>query len=257
MIFALLLSLVAPVPSSRLPPISGRESQVRVDPSPARGAGGGGRGARRSAPGRRPRAWSGSRSTRPSTGGRPSRRPRCSCGTRPRPSTSASGLARRRERCAPAWPTATASTPRTRSRSSSTPSTTGGRPRSSRSTRSASRPTARSWRGRVRRASGFSGLSTGREVPDLSPDFVFDSKGRLTPEGYEVEVRIPFKSLRYQAADQQDWGLSVIRRVQSSGHEDTWAPARRQGTSFLAQAGTLDRHLRPAARTRSSTSIPW
>jgi hypothetical protein len=86
---------------------------------------------------------------------------------------------------------------------------------------------------------GFAGLSTGREVPDLSPDFVFDSKGRLTPEGYEVEVRIPFKSLRYQSARQQDWGLNVIRRVQSSGHEDSWAPARRAGTSFLGQAGTL------------------
>jgi hypothetical protein len=86
---------------------------------------------------------------------------------------------------------------------------------------------------------GFAGLSTGREVPDLSPDFVFDSKGRLTPEGYEVEVRIPFKSLRYQASKQQDWGLNLIRRVQSSGHEDSWAPVRRAGTSFLAQAGTL------------------
>ena len=86
---------------------------------------------------------------------------------------------------------------------------------------------------------GFSGLSTGREVPDLSPDFVFDSKGRLTPEGYEIEVRIPFKSLRYQSAKQQDWGLNVIRRVQSSGHEDSWAPAKRAGTSFLGQAGTL------------------
>ena len=86
---------------------------------------------------------------------------------------------------------------------------------------------------------GFSGLSTGREVPDLSPDFVFDSKGRLTPEGYEIEVRIPFKSLRYQAAKTQDWGLNLIRRVQSSGHEDSWAPAKRAGTSFLGQAGTL------------------
>jgi hypothetical protein len=87
---------------------------------------------------------------------------------------------------------------------------------------------------------GFSGLSSGRELPDLSPDFVFESKGRLTPEGFEVELRIPFKSLRYQSGDRQDWGLSVIRAVQSSGHEDTWAPARRQGTSFLAQAGTLE-----------------
>jgi uncharacterized protein DUF5916 len=53
-------------------------------------------------------------------------------------------------------------------------------------------------------------------------------------------VRIPFKSLRYQSAATQAWGLSVIRRVQSSGHEDSWTPARRQGTSFLAQAGTLE-----------------
>src|SRR5436190_3501388 len=45
---------------------------------------------------------------------------------------------------------------------------------------------------------GFSGLALGREAPDLSPDFVFQSKGRVTDTGYEVEVRIPFKSLRYQ-----------------------------------------------------------
>src|SRR4051794_26898784 len=42
---------------------------------------------------------------------------------------------------------------------------------------------------------GFAGLSSARESTDLSPDYVFDSKGRLTPEGYEVEVRIPFKSI--------------------------------------------------------------
>src|SRR5829696_6172859 len=91
------------------------------------------------------------------------------------------------------------------------------------------------------RGSGsFGGLAGGRLVPDLSPDFVFDSKGRLTAEGYEVEVRIPFKSLRYQSGRTQDWGLSVVRKVQSSGHEDSWAPARRQGTSFLSQAGTLE-----------------
>ncbi|PYQ47186.1 MAG: hypothetical protein DMF78_24385, partial [Acidobacteria bacterium] len=86
---------------------------------------------------------------------------------------------------------------------------------------------------------GFSGLSSGREEPDLNPDYVFDSKGRLTPTGYEVEVRIPFKSLRYPALDRQSWGLQVTRRIQSTGHEDCWAPARRAATSFLAQAGTL------------------
>lgn len=86
---------------------------------------------------------------------------------------------------------------------------------------------------------GFGGLAAGREAPDLSPDFVFESKGRLTDYGYEVEIRIPFKSLRYQSAPSQDWGIHVVRRVQSSGHENSWVPASRSATSFLAQAGRL------------------
>ncbi len=86
----------------------------------------------------------------------------------------------------------------------------------------------------------FSGLQSARDPPDLSPDFVFESKGRVTETGFDVEVRIPFKSLRYQAVDNQSWGLHVIRRTQSTGHEDSWVAATRSGTSFLAQAGSLD-----------------
>src|SRR5512134_2724957 len=48
---------------------------------------------------------------------------------------------------------------------------------------------------------GFDGLGTGREDVDLSPDFVYESKGHVTEAGYDVEVRIPFKSLRYQSAN--------------------------------------------------------
>ncbi len=94
---------------------------------------------------------------------------------------------------------------------------------------------------------GFSGLATGREAPDLAPDFVFYSKGRLTAQGYEIEVRVPFKSLRYQKAETQSWGLHVLRKSQNTGYEDSWAPARRDATSFLAQAGVIEgmRELRP------------
>src|SRR5947209_4437698 len=86
---------------------------------------------------------------------------------------------------------------------------------------------------------GFTGDAGGRPQLDLSPDFVFDSKGHLTDYGYEVEVRIPFKSLRYQSAATQNWGIHVIRFSQSTGHEDSWAPARRSAASFLQQGGTL------------------
>ncbi|MGH7503356.1 MAG: carbohydrate binding family 9 domain-containing protein [Longimicrobiales bacterium] len=34
---------------------------------------------------------------------------------------------------------------------------------------------------------------------DKNPDFFFESRGRLTAEGYVVEVRVPFESLRYSA----------------------------------------------------------
>jgi hypothetical protein len=86
---------------------------------------------------------------------------------------------------------------------------------------------------------GFNNAVVKRETADLSPDFVFESKGRLTETGYEVEVRIPFKSLRYQPKRQQSWGINVVRMVQHSGREDSWTPAKRASASFLAQSGQL------------------
>jgi hypothetical protein len=86
---------------------------------------------------------------------------------------------------------------------------------------------------------GFNNAVVRREVADLSPDYIYQSKGRVTESGYEVEVRIPFKSLRYQARAEQSWGINVTRQVQHSGYEDSWAPARRARASFLAQSGRL------------------
>jgi len=86
---------------------------------------------------------------------------------------------------------------------------------------------------------GFSGQLAARESPDLSPDYVFQSKGHVTDFGYEVEVRVPFKSLKYQSADVQSWDINVTRVVQYTGYEDSWAPAKRAAASFLGQAGTL------------------
>src|SRR5690349_22308921 len=39
---------------------------------------------------------------------------------------------------------------------------------------------------------GFGGVQDGREPTDISPDYVFQSKGQLTEFGYVVEVSIPF-----------------------------------------------------------------
>ncbi|HEU4700372.1 MAG TPA: DUF5916 domain-containing protein [Gemmatimonadales bacterium] len=74
---------------------------------------------------------------------------------------------------------------------------------------------------------------------DESPDFLWQSKGRRTPEGYVVEVRIPFKSLRYPGGGAQRWGINVVRVTQRTGYQDTWTDVRRANASFLAQAGAL------------------
>jgi hypothetical protein len=76
---------------------------------------------------------------------------------------------------------------------------------------------------------------------DRSPDYWFESKGRLTEDGYVVEVRIPFKSLRYPSGNApRDWGLQIERRIQRTGYVDTWTDTRRANASFLSQAGILE-----------------
>lgn len=87
---------------------------------------------------------------------------------------------------------------------------------------------------------GFNGAVVGREPTDISPDFVFQSKGRLTDFGYEVEVQIPFKSLQFSAAPTQTWGINILRKVQSRGEEHSWAPAKRAAASFIGQFGKLN-----------------
>jgi len=75
---------------------------------------------------------------------------------------------------------------------------------------------------------------------DLNPDYIFESRGRLVTGGYEIEIRIPFKSLHYQDRSEQVWGINVLRRVQHTGFQDSWTPAVRANASFLGQSGTLE-----------------
>ncbi len=75
---------------------------------------------------------------------------------------------------------------------------------------------------------------------DLSPDFQWQSRGQVNADGYVVEVRIPFSSLRFPAGGPQRWGFQVIRHVQHSGYQQTWTPARQGAASFIAQAGRLE-----------------
>ena len=50
---------------------------------------------------------------------------------------------------------------------------------------------------------------TGQE--DESWDAIWNSAGKLTADGYEVEMEIPFSSLRFPASSVQTWGIDALR----------------------------------------------
>src|SRR5438874_2034958 len=75
---------------------------------------------------------------------------------------------------------------------------------------------------------------------DFNPDFVMESKGTLTPDGYTVEVAIPFKSLRYEAGKNKVWGVHFYRRIKRINNEfDSWMPIDRADSGWMSQEGHI------------------
>lgn len=91
----------------------------------------------------------------------------------------------------------------------------------------------------VRSEGGFSASSGGSGSTDRNPDFIWESKGQLTPFGWSAEIRVPFKTLRWGGGENLTWGFNVQRTTRRTGYEDTWTDVRRANASFLAQAGTI------------------
>ena len=46
---------------------------------------------------------------------------------------------------------------------------------------------------------------------DSSPDLYWDAAGKITKDGWQLEIRIPFSSLRYPKADLQKWNVLLYR----------------------------------------------
>ncbi|MEO8139619.1 MAG: DUF5916 domain-containing protein [Gemmatimonadota bacterium] len=91
----------------------------------------------------------------------------------------------------------------------------------------------------VRSEGGFTAGSLQGGLTDKNPDFLWQSRGQVTDSGYVVEIRIPFKSLRYPGNGAQTWGINVQRRIQRTGYDDTWTDTRRANASYLLQAGSI------------------
>ena len=75
---------------------------------------------------------------------------------------------------------------------------------------------------------------------DFSADIVWYSAGRITDDGYAVEVRIPFKSLRYTDREPVTMGIVFERRISRLSEAGTYPPLDpAQGPNFLTQSRPL------------------
>ncbi len=82
-------------------------------------------------------------------------------------------------------------------------------------------------------------IANNAEHPNLDWDGIWNAAAQITPEGWGVEIAIPFKTLRFKPG-QTTWGLNVQREIKRRNETDRWAGARRDvWITNLAEAGPL------------------
>ncbi len=75
---------------------------------------------------------------------------------------------------------------------------------------------------------------------DFSVDIVMESKGVIQDWGWSVEVKVPFKSLRYSAGKGKLWGFNAARNIDRFNDEfDQWLPDDRDVSGFLVKHGKI------------------
>jgi hypothetical protein len=80
---------------------------------------------------------------------------------------------------------------------------------------------------------------------DTSPDWIWDSAGRLTDTGYTVEVRLPLQSIRFTGGSDFRMGIMFWRRVSRTGISVSW-PALEPGKwVFESNASMIIPELKP------------
>jgi len=82
--------------------------------------------------------------------------------------------------------------------------------------------------------SGIQGdlLNTAGQGENSAPDWVWDSAGRITADGYQVEVRIPWKSIRFRSGADVTMGVLFWRRISRLGQSGSW-PELTPGAGML------------------------
>lgn len=87
----------------------------------------------------------------------------------------------------------------------------------------------------------YDALTNDASGEDSSPDYFWDSAARITKEGWVLEMRIPFSSLRYGKSDPQTWGILLYRNYPRDFHYQMFsAPIAHGSNCFICHENKLD-----------------
>ncbi|MBT3221546.1 MAG: carbohydrate binding family 9 domain-containing protein, partial [Proteobacteria bacterium] len=85
-------------------------------------------------------------------------------------------------------------------------------------------------------------------------DTVLKSRGHVIEDGYEIEVAIPWRSLKYHQ-DSSQWGLIITRKVPHLGAKYSYPDIERNHPRLFSQTVVLD-NVKPAKKGSGLELIP-
>jgi len=84
-------------------------------------------------------------------------------------------------------------------------------------------------------------LNSSTAGEDTAPDWVWESAGRTNEDGYSVEMRVPFKSIRFKSGANVGMGILFWRRVSRLGMSASW-PGLPPGRSIFTRHAPITLH---------------
>lgn len=95
------------------------------------------------------------------------------------------------------------------------------------------------------------------EFGDKTWDAVWESKVKIQKDGWSVEMKIPYISLRFARKDVQDWGLQFLRLIRRTNETCYWSPVDPSVNGLVNQFGNFNglQQLQPPMRLSFSPYV--
>ncbi len=94
------------------------------------------------------------------------------------------------------------------------------------------------------------GVKSGKET-------VWDADARITTDGWQVEVKIPFKSLRFPVREIQDWRINFRRVVHRLNEVSFWTPFKHEKSSVFGDTFGILEGLKGIEGGRNLEVFPY